>query len=112
MTKDQDCLIRRLADFAGYCCLHEMLRSNDMLSNKGFGQMLGISIGSVRYWRKKLKANLIARCERCPPPQAPRTPIVYSAGAGYKRFVGPDPKIPLNESDQNRGRSDSRNRSR
>ena len=68
-------LMARLAKTAGYCCLTEMLRSNELLSGKQFSSRLGVAQSTISYWRSQASAGVLPYCPKCPPPRKDRKPL-------------------------------------
>ena len=76
-------LMHRLAKQAGYCCLTEMLRSNELLQNQELAARLGVAKSTVSYWTNLSAAGILPYCPKCPDPRADRRPLkARSRGGG------------------------------
>lgn len=62
----------RLAKGAGYCCVSELLRSNELYSGQRLARILGVAPSTVSYWTQQRFTGLLPLCPQCPRQDAPR----------------------------------------
>lgn len=75
-------LMHRLAKGAKYCCLTELLRSNEFLSGKRLAERLGVAQSTISYWRNLHSQQLLPYCPHCPPPQSDRRSLAARSPSG------------------------------
>lgn len=77
------CLMERLALHAGYCCIHEMLRSNRAVYSRiKLAEILGVNRSTIDYWESRVQDESLSPCRDCPPPLSDRKPFCSPARGG------------------------------
>ena len=68
-------LMKQLAEWAGYCCIREMLRNNARFRSSQVAAALGVDKSVVNYWKRKQKAGNLPLCPQCPTQSLPCKPL-------------------------------------
>ena len=68
-------LMHRLVKGAGYCCIREMFRANDILSSSEMAERLGTTPQTISRWWRRYNEHEMSKCPECPNAQAARKPL-------------------------------------
>lgn len=73
--KPKKSLMQFVAEGAGYCCVHAMLKANYKKSGSALAKKLGVDATEVSRYRRRLRLGYIHPCPKCPPPNDPDTAL-------------------------------------
>ena len=71
-------LMQFLAEGAGYCCVKELLRSNQKIKTVRLAAKLGVDPSLLSYYKRRNRLGYIHCCPNCPEKKADCRPLLPS----------------------------------